>query len=128
MALLNDTRDSSTGTTGNDEKHEQMCRMMEQCCAEMSVDDKKKMMEDMMPRMMDMMGGGRGVGMMGTMMKTCMRGFRWFPLIPITVGTALFLLGYFLDADVVRVLFLILAAMTVIMGIFAFFMMRTMMR
>lgn len=128
MVISNDTMDPSTGRTGHEEKHEQMCRMMEQCCAGMSVDDKKKMMEDMMPRMMDMMGGGRDVGMMGTMMKTCMRGFCWFPLIPAAVGTILFLLGYYLDADVVRVLFMILAAMPVIMGLFAFFMMRTMMR
>jgi hypothetical protein len=128
MTLTEQSVDPGTGTTHHGDKMMQMCEMMEHCCAEMSDEDKKKMMQDMMPRMMHMMGDGRGTTMMGAMMKTCMRGFRWFPLIPLAVGTVLFLLGYFLDAEVVRVLFLVLVAVPVIMGLLGFFMMRTMTR
>ena len=128
MVLTQQSVDASTGTTDHGDKMMQMCKMIEHCCAEMSDEDKKKMMQDMMPRMMHMMGDGRGTTMMGTTMKTFMHGFRWFPLIPLAVGTVLFLVGYFLDAEVVRVLFLILAAVPVIMGLLGFFMLRTMTR
>lgn len=128
MVLTQQSVDASTGTTEQGDKMMQMCKVIEHCCTDMSDADKKKMMQDMMPRMMHIMGDGRGTGMMDTMMKTCMHGFRWFPLIPVTVGTALFLLGYFLEAEVVRVLFLILAAVPVMMGLLGFFMFRTMIR
>ena len=128
MVLTQQSMDASTGTTDYGDKMMQMCKVIEQCCTDMSDADKKKMMQDMMPRIMHIMGDGRGTGMMGTMMKTCMHGVRWFPLIPVTVGTTLFLLGYFLDAEGVRVLFLILAAVPVMMGLLGLFMFRTMIR
>ena len=67
MALTEQSVDPGTGTTHHGDKMMQMCEMMEHCCAEMSDEDKKKMMQDMMPRMMHMMGDGRGTTMMETM-------------------------------------------------------------
>ena len=99
----------------------------------MSAEDKKKIIQKSMPRMMDMMedkakGGMPGAGMMGLMMNHCMRAFRWFPLIPITLGVVLFLLGYLLSAETVRIMWLVLAAVPVLIGLFGFIMVSTMSR
>jgi hypothetical protein len=48
------------------------------------------------------------------------------PLFPITIGVTLFLLGYYLEPENVRVVFLTLAAIPVIMGVFGFIMMGMM--
>ncbi|MFA9420426.1 MAG: hypothetical protein ACERLB_09775 [Gammaproteobacteria bacterium] len=97
----------------------------------MSTADKKKMMQDMMPRMIKTMGDDsmRGtMGTMGTMMHHCTRAFRWVPLIPLGLGIFLFLLGYFLSAEVVRVLWLALAVIPVIMGLLGLLMMSAISR
>ena len=60
--------------------------------------------------------------MMGECMKGCMKGCRWCAIMPITFGIILFLLGYFLDAEVVRILWLIFTGFMVLMGIFMFIM------
>lgn len=52
------------------------------------------------------------------MMKYC----RWCAFMPITFGAILFLLGYFLDAEVLRILWLIFTGFMVLMGIFMFIM------
>lgn len=64
--------------------------------------------------------------MMFQMMTHCATNMRWMPLLPITVGTALLLLGYFMEAESVRIVFLTLAALPVIMGVFGFIMMNIM--
>ncbi len=107
---------------GKEDKRKMMCSMMEKCCADMSSDDKK----NMMGKMMSMMGGEGGAGMMGMMMKECMRGFKWFPLIPLTFGIIFFLIGYLLDAETVRIVWLLFSGLVFILGLFAFTMMRAM--
>ena len=69
-------------------------------------------------------------GMTGMMERCCggMKGCRWFPLFPILLGVALFLVGYFLSAEVVRILWLIFAAIPIVMGVFGFIMMSIMFR
>jgi hypothetical protein len=62
------------------------------------------------------------------MMKHCMKGCRWCALMPIGFGTALFLLGYFLDAEIVRILWLIVSGLIVFMGVICLFMMTVMMK
>jgi len=55
---------------------------------------------------------------MRRMMRECMKGCRWCALIPITFGAVLFLLGYYLDAEVVRIQWLILTGFMVLTGVF----------
>ena len=57
------------------------------------------------------------LNMMG-MMKEHMRRCRLCAFVPVAFGVVFFLLGYFLDAEVVRILWLILTGMMVLMGIF----------
>ena len=64
--------------------------------------------------------------MMSEMMHQCASVSRWMPLFPITIGVTLFLLGYYLEAESVRLIFLTFAAVPVIMGIFGFIMMNSM--
>lgn len=67
------------------------------------------------------------MNMMG-MMKECMKGCRWCALMPITFGAILFLLGYYLDTEVVRILWLIFTGFMVLMGIFMLIMVSTFFR
>lgn len=64
------------------------------------------------------------MNMMG-MMRECMKGCRWCSFMPIVFGSILFLLGYFLDAEVVRILWLLFSGFIVLMGIFMFVMAST---
>ncbi len=57
------------------------------------------------------------------MMSKCMRMCRWFLLIPVVFGIALLLLGYYLDAEITRVLWMLLAGLVILMGAFGFLMM-----
>lgn len=104
-----------------EDKTEKMCRMMKECCAGMSAHEKREMMH----RVMGVMNADAG-GMMRAMMGHCMRAFRWLPLIPLALGVILFALGYFLDAAVVRVLWLVLAGFVVVMGLVGLLMLRVM--
>ena len=121
-----------TGSGPEDNRHkdktDKICDVMGKCCNGMSTADKKKMMQDMMPRMIKTMGDDSMRGTMGMMMHHCMRAFRWVPLIPLGLGIFLFLLGYFLSAEVVRVLWLALAAIPVIMGLLGLLMMSAISR
>lgn len=101
---------------GHEDKTEKICSVMCECCHGMSAADKKAMMRDVMPRMMETMGDGSMRGTMGMMMGHCLRAFRWLPLMPLGIGALLFLLGYFLSAEAVRILWLVLAAIPVILG------------
>lgn len=64
--------------------------------------------------------------MMSEMMHHCAKNMRWMPLFPLTIGITLFLLGYFLQPDVVRILFLVLTGIPVIMGVIGLVMMNSM--
>ena len=63
-----------------------------------------------------------------SMMAECMKKCRWFPLIPVIFGIALLLLGYYLDAEVTRILWMIFAGMLILMGAFCLLMMSNMIR
>lgn len=63
---------------------------------------------------------------MKDMMQACMKGCRWCPLIPLTFGVVLFLLGYFLDAETARILLLVFSCVPIVMGLMALIMMNTM--
>jgi hypothetical protein len=59
-----------------------------------------------------------------SMMAMCMNSCKWFPLMAVMFGIALFLLGYYLDAEVTRILWMIGAILSILMGTFCFVMMR----
>ena len=61
-----------------------------------------------------------------SMMAQCMKGCRWFPLIPVILGISLFLLGYYLDAEITRILWMVAAGFVILMGIFCFVMVSKM--
>lgn len=67
--------------------------------------------------------GMSGPGDCRSMMAECMRKCRWFLLIPVTIGILLLLLGYVLDADVTRILWMTAAGFVILMGAFGFLMM-----
>jgi hypothetical protein len=56
-------------------------------------------------------------------MGDCMKGCRWFPLVPVVFGVILLLLGYYLDAEITRVLWMAVAGLTVLLGTFGLIMM-----
>ena len=73
----------------------------------------------------------RGVNFNGdcrSMMREWMKGCRWFPLIPVILGTFLLFLGYYLDAEITRILWMVAAAFLILMGTFALLMMSNMIR
>jgi hypothetical protein len=63
-----------------------------------------------------------------SMMSKCMKGCRWFPLIPVILGIFLFVLGYCLDPRVTRVLWMAGATLAVLMGLFCLLMISKMKR
>jgi hypothetical protein len=63
-------------------------------------------------------GSMSGSGDSRSMMAGCMKMCRWFPLVPVVIGTALFLLGYYLDASIIRVLWMIFAGFVAVLGTF----------
>ena len=50
------------------------------------------------------------------MMEACATHCRWCPVIPIVIGLALFLLGFFLEAETIHILWFALTIVPVIMG------------
>ncbi|MHC4132308.1 MAG: hypothetical protein ACYSSP_05215 [Planctomycetota bacterium] len=61
-----------------------------------------------------------------SMMSKCMKGCRWFPVIPVIFGISLLLLGYFLNPEITRILWMIAAGFVAMMGVFGFVMMNKM--
>jgi hypothetical protein len=49
-------------------------------------------------------------------------------VVPIILGIAAFLLGYFMDAETVRILWLVFSGLFVLFGILMFLMISTMLR
>jgi hypothetical protein len=60
-----------------------------------------------------------------SMMDRCMKVCRWFPLIPVLFGIAFFVLGYYLDAEITRILWMVAAGLVILMGTFALIMTST---
>ncbi len=65
--------------------------------------------------------------MMG-MMRECMKGCRICALVPMVLGIFLFALGYFLEAETVRALWLVFSAIPIVGGLLALLMMTAMNR
>lgn len=61
-------------------------------------------------------GGTWGSGDRRSMMGRCMTTCRWFPLVPVILGIALLLLGYYVDASITRVLWMLAAGILVLVG------------
>ncbi|MHC4154653.1 MAG: hypothetical protein ACYST6_06995 [Planctomycetota bacterium] len=83
--------------------------------------DSHKMMEDCC----ESIGGAMDCS---SVMGRCMKGCRWFPLIPVVLGIALLVLGYYLDAEVTRILWMVGAGLVILMGTLGAVMMRLMIR
>jgi hypothetical protein len=67
--------------------------------------------------------GMSGPGDGRAMMAECMRKCRWFLFILVIIGILLLLLGYVLDAEVTRILWMTATGLVVLMGAFGFLMM-----
>lgn len=68
---------------------------------------------------------------MKTMMSKCYKGmrvFRWFPLMPVILGIIIFLTGFLLDAETVRMLWLIISGLLVLLGFLGFILIGSMCR
>lgn len=63
-----------------------------------------------------------------SMMTACMSKCKWFPLMAMIFGIALFFLGYYLNAEITRVLWMIAAGFLILMGTFCLLMMSRMIR
>lgn len=61
---------------------------------------------------------------MKDIMQACIKKCRWCPLIPVILGAVLLLLGYFLDAEIVRILWLVFSCLPILMGLMALVMMN----
>ncbi len=90
------------------------------CCG--TVEDKQKMAE-MMDKCCE---GMSGTDDCGSKMAECMKKCRWFPLIPVVFGVVLLLLGYYLDAEITRVLWMITAGFVILLGTFGLVMVSRM--
>jgi len=77
-------------------------------------------MSDFFSQCCDGMSGPRDCG---SMMAECMKKCRWFLLIPVLMGAVFLLLGYFLDAEATRTLWMAAAGLVILMGFLGFLMM-----
>lgn len=82
-------------------------------------------MSGMMAKCCGSMSGSDGSG---SMMSGCMKMCRWFPLLPVILGILFLLLGYYLDAEVTRILWMVAAGFLILMGMFCLLMMCKMIR
>ena len=67
-------------------------------------------------------------GNFSSMMDRCMKMCRWFPLVPVIFGIAFLLLGYYLDAPIIKVLWMFVAGFIALMGILGLILAGRMMR
>ncbi len=88
------------------------------CCG--SVEDKQKMTE-MMDKCCE---GMSGTSDCGSMMEECMKKCKWIPLIPVIFGVVLLLMGYYLNAEVIRILWMTVAGLIILLGIVGLIMMN----
>jgi hypothetical protein len=63
-----------------------------------------------------------------SMMSGCMKKCRWFPLFPVVIGILFLLLGYYLNAEITRILSMVAAGFVIFVGTFGFLMMSRMKR
>jgi hypothetical protein len=63
-----------------------------------------------------------------SIVKKCMQKCRWCPLIAVIFGIIFLLLGYFLNAEIIRVFWMINAGIVILMGTLCLIMMNVMVR
>jgi len=63
-----------------------------------------------------------------SMMSKCMKVCRWFPVLPLVLGIAFLLLAYFLNPEITRILWMIVAGFVILVSIFGLVMMSKMNR
>jgi hypothetical protein len=102
----------------NEEKRNNESKFTEKCCDTSSCNR-----QGMFEAMAECCEGMSGPGDYRSMMAECMRKCRWFLLIPVIIGILLLLLGYVLDAEVTRILWMTAAGLVILMGAFGFLMM-----
>ena len=102
----------------NEEKENKASKSTEKCCETYCRDGR-----GMFEAISGCCEGMSGPGDCRSMMAECMRKCRWFLLIPVILGILLLVIGYFLDAEVTKVLWMTAAGFVIVMGVFAFFMM-----
>lgn len=73
-------------------------------------------------------GGVSKPGDSRSLMAGCMKMCRWFPLIPVVLGILLLLLGYYMDAETTRILWMVAAGFLILMGMFCLLMMSKMIK
>ncbi|MHC4656452.1 MAG: hypothetical protein ACYS91_15775 [Planctomycetota bacterium] len=98
-----------------EEKRSDEGKYEEKCCE--STGDSK------MAECCESMGGD---GDCRSRMGECMMECRWFPLIPVVLGILLLLLGYYLNTEITRILWMIAAGFVILMGTFGLLMMSKM--
>jgi hypothetical protein len=81
------------------------------CCG--TIEDKQEMTE-MMDKCCE---GMHESGDCGSKMEECMKRCRWFPLIPVIAGIFLLLMSYYLNAEVIRILWMTIAGLIIFLGI-----------
>ena len=79
--------------------------------------------QGMFDAMAECCDGMSGLGDCTSIMTECMKRCKWFLLIPLVIGIFLLLLGYVLDAEVVRILWMTAIGSAILMGAFVFLMM-----
>jgi len=107
----------------NEEKRNNENKSAEKCC-----DTSGRNRPGMSEAMAGCCGGMSGSGDSRSMMAGCMRMCRWFPLIPVIFGILFLLLGYYLDAEITRILWMLAAGFLILMGTFCLLMMSKMIK
>jgi hypothetical protein len=105
----------------NEEKRNNENKSAEKCC-DTSIWGKQGMFE----AMAGCCGGMSGSRGSRSMMAGCMNMCGWFPLVPVILGIAFLLLGYYLDASIIRVLWMISAGFVAVLGMFGLILMGRM--
>ncbi|MHC4206239.1 MAG: hypothetical protein ACYSTT_16430 [Planctomycetota bacterium] len=107
----------------NEEKINNENKSAEKCCDTSSWDG-----PGMFEAMAGCCGGMSGPGDSRSMMAGCMNMCRWFPVIAVIFGILFLLLGYFLDAEITRILWMVAAGFLILMGTFCLLIMSKMIR
>jgi len=101
----------------NEEKRNSENEFTENCCDTSRFGGRG--MPEMMAKCCEGMSGSDGSR---SMMSGCMKMCRWFPLLPMVFGILFLLLGYYLDAEVTRILWMVAAGFLILMGTFCLLM------
>ena len=111
-------KQNKTENETRETKFEENGAGMESCCSKMMAHCCEDVNEE----------APEGMKAMMSKCSKCMKVFRWFPLIPVVLGSIIFLSGYLLDAEIVRMLWLIVSGSLVLLGFLALILIGSMCR